>query len=114
MYDRDVVELALLALEEGMSQQEAAELCGASRGTVGYWARGRLPHGRRAPSARPPRRRARMAPPDAKEEPLNEAERAAYEAAMTENQLLRAVLDDLMLALPQNQPNAPLYPAGGA
>lgn len=95
MYDRDVVELALLALEEGMSQQEAAELCGASRGTVGYWARGRLPHGRRAPSARPPRRRARMAPPDAKEEPLNEAERAAYEAAMTENQLLRAVLDDL-------------------
>lgn len=27
-----------------MSQQEAAELCGASRGTVGYWARGRLPH----------------------------------------------------------------------
>ncbi|WP_455803861.1 hypothetical protein, partial [Adlercreutzia sp. CNCM I-6215] len=30
MYDRDVVELALLALEEGMSQQEAAELCGAS------------------------------------------------------------------------------------
>ncbi len=36
-----------------------------------------------------------MAPPDAKEEPLNEAERAAYEAAMTENQLLRAVLDDL-------------------
>ncbi len=124
MYDRDVVELALLALEEGMSQQEAAELCGASRGTVGYWARGRLPHGRRAPSARPPRRRARMAPPDAKEEPLNEAERAAYEAAMTENQLLRAVLDDLkgagshpgsmLLALPQNQPNAPLYPAGGA
>lgn len=72
MYDRDVVELALLALEEGMSQQEAAELCGASRGTVGYWARGRLPHGRRAPSARP------------------------------------------LLALPQNQPNAPLYPAGGA
>lgn len=55
MYDRDVVELALLALEEGMSQQEAAELCGASRGTVGY-----------------------------------------------------------LLALPQNQPNAPLYPAGGA
>lgn len=120
-----------------------------------------------------------MAPPDAKEEPLNEAERAAYEAAMTENQLLRAVLDDLkgagshpgsmsnrrkcelgerlraatglplreitaflrisssyeyrrarlgrpdkyaalrarvreLLALPQNQPNAPLYPAGGA
>ena len=32
MYDRDTIELALLALEEGMTQVEAAELCGASRG----------------------------------------------------------------------------------
>lgn len=97
MYDRDVVELALLALEEGMSHREAAELCGASSGAVGHWARGRLPHRRRAPSAGPPRRRARMAPPAGGEEEaaLNEEERAAYEAAMTENQLLRAVLDDL-------------------
>lgn len=30
MYDRETVELALLALEEGMTQKEAAELCGAS------------------------------------------------------------------------------------
>ena len=36
-----------------------------------------------------------MSAPDAKEGPLNEVERAAYEAAMTENMLLRAVLDDL-------------------
>ena len=35
-----------------------------------------------------------MSAPDAKEGPLNEVERAAYEAAMTENMLLRAVLDD--------------------
>lgn len=46
-------------------------------------------------AARLPRRPARVAPSDAKEEPLNEAERAAYEAAMNENMLLRAVLDDL-------------------
>ncbi len=33
-------------------------------------------------------------PPMRREGPLNEVERAAYEAAMTENMLLRAVLDD--------------------
>ena len=154
MYDRDTIELALLALEEGMSQGEAAELAGVARTTVGNWERGRLPHARSEKRAhrrtRPPQRAARMSAPDAKEGPLNEVERAAYEAAMTENMLLRAVLDDLkgagshpasmsnrrkcelgerlraatgrplreitafLLALPQNQPNAPLYPAGGA
>lgn len=31
MYDRDTIELALLALEEGMSQGEAAELAGVAR-----------------------------------------------------------------------------------
>lgn len=30
MYDRDTIELALLALEEGMSQGEAAELAGVA------------------------------------------------------------------------------------
>ena len=99
MYDRETVELALLALDEGMSQAEAAELCGAGRTAVGNWARGRLPHPRRGrrprSAARPPRRPGRMAPPDAEEEPLDEAERAACEAAMNENMLLRAVLDDL-------------------
>lgn len=47
MYDRETVELALLALEEGMTQKEAAELCGASRSAVKHWAAGR-------PAARPP------------------------------------------------------------
>ena len=156
MYDRDTVELALLALEEGMAEREAAELCGASLTSVRRWARQGPPTRPRGRAARPPRPPARMYPPDAKEGPLNEAERVAYEAAMTENMLLRAVLDDLkgegshpasmsnrrkcelgerlraatgrplreitaflrisrsLLALPQNQPNAPLYPAGGA
>lgn len=99
MYDRDTIELALLALEEGMSQGEAAELAGVARTTVGNWERGRLPHARSEKRAhrltRPPQRAARMSAPDAKEDPLNEVERAAYEAAMTENMLLRAVLDDL-------------------
>ena len=99
MYDPEVVELALLALGEGMGEEEAAELCGASRTSVRRWAAGRVPHarsqGRRGPSATPPRGRARMSPPDREEEPLDEAERAAFEAAMTENMLLRAVLDDL-------------------
>ena len=104
MYDRDTVELALLALEEGMAEREAAELCGASLTSVRRWARQGPPTRPRGRAARPPRPPARMYPPDAKEGPLNEAERAAYEAAMTENMLLRAVLDDLkgagLLALP--------------
>lgn len=53
MYDRETVELALYALEEGMSQAEAAELVGASRSAVSGWARGAVPHGR---AARPPKR----------------------------------------------------------
>ena len=94
MYDRETVELALLALEEGMTQKEAAELCGASRSAVKHWAAGRLPHDR--PAGRPGRRGARMVPARArKEAPVNGSERAAFEAAMTENMLLRAVLDDL-------------------
>lgn len=95
MYDRDTVELALLALEEGLAEREAAELCGASLTSVRRWARQGPPTRPRGRAARPPRPPARMYPPDAKEGPLNEAERAAYEAAMTENMLLRAVLDDL-------------------
>lgn len=43
MYDRDTIELALLALEEGMSQGEAAELAGVARTTVGNWERAGCP-----------------------------------------------------------------------
>lgn len=54
MYDRETVELALLALEEGMSQAEAAELCGVGRTAVGNWARGApaAPPARQAPALR--------------------------------------------------------------
>ena len=49
MYDRDVVELALWALEEGMTQAEAAAVAGVGRTSVGNWAAGRLPHDRGVP-----------------------------------------------------------------
>lgn len=94
MFDREDVELALEALALGWSARDAGELVGASRETVRRWALGRVPHGR---AARRPGRigggRTRR-----EEAPVNESERAAYEAAMTENMLLRAVLDDLKAA----------------
>ena len=91
MFDRDDVELALMALEEGWSTREAGALVGASGASVSLWSRGMVPHERRRRGAR-----GRVGPADEREEvPLDDAERAAYEAAMTENMLLRAVLDDL-------------------
>ena len=100
MHDEETVGLALLAIEDGMSIREAARFCGASRESVRLWAKGRLPHERRCPpgrsSAKPPRQPARMASPEHEEvSPVDDDERAAYEAAMLENQLLRAVLADL-------------------
>lgn len=99
MYDMETIELALLALEDGMSQREAAQFAGATRESVRRWAHGQIPHmraGKRAKStAKPPRCPARMSPPEKEVPPMNEDERAAYDAAMLENQLLRAVLADL-------------------
>lgn len=104
MHDRETVEMALYALSEGANYTEAAEFAGASRDAVRRWALAGPPHERRGrrgascaipPAAKAPRPPAPMSPPDAEEEPSDEAERAAYEAAMTENMLLRAVLDDL-------------------
>ena len=46
MYDRDMVDLALYALGEGMMRREVAELVGASRTAVASWAAGRLPQRR--------------------------------------------------------------------
>ena len=89
MYDRDDVELALMALEEGWTRAEAAELVGASRSAVGRWAAGRVPH-ERSPCARIARRAT-----GSEEAPMDDAEREAFGAAMTENMLLRAVLADL-------------------
>ena len=93
MFDRDDVELALGALAQGWSTRDAAELVGASRETVRRWALGRVPHGRAARRRRIGGGRTRR-----EEAPVDESERAAYEAAMTENMLLRAVLDDLKAA----------------
>ena len=88
MYDRDTVELALYAVEDGLSPREAAELAGCSAGAVRHWLAGRLPHERAGGCGIVSGRRREG-------EPVDESERAAYEAAMIENMLLRAVLDDL-------------------
>lgn len=48
MCDRETVELAPCAPGEGMTRREAAELCGVSRASVGFWAAGRVPHERGA------------------------------------------------------------------
>ena len=88
MHGSDAVELFLLGREEGMTIREAAELAGVPAGTGKRWASGRLPRGRARGATMVPRTRR-------EEAPVDDAERAAYEAAMTENQLLREVLDDL-------------------
>ena len=101
MFDPEDVELALLALEEGMTPREAGELVGAGRETVRRWASGRRPHPRSGPCRAkiPPKPKPKPRPAATRREgPVDDAERAAYEAAMTENMLLRAVLDDLKAA----------------
>ena len=89
MYDRDEVGRALAALGAGATAAEAAALVGAGERTVSRWAAGRVPHERLGS--------ARVRPTGTRTEggALDDAGRAAYEAAMTENMLLRAVLDDL-------------------
>ncbi len=101
MHGSDAVELFLLGREEGMTIREAAELAGVPAGTGKRWASGRLPRGRARGATMVPRTRR-------EEAPVNDAERAAYEAAMTENQLLRAVLDDLKAegCAPASMPDA--------
>lgn len=44
MYGRDDVELAPLAVEEGMSKRESTELVGCRETAVRNWLAGRLPH----------------------------------------------------------------------
>lgn len=85
VYDMAEVEFALRLLSEGLSMGRAAERTGFSKSSISRWANGRLPHERRRASTAGRPRRA----------PLDDTERAAYDAAMTENMLLRAVLDDL-------------------
>lgn len=95
MYSKEKVGLFLLALEDGMCCAEAARFAGVRARTAERWARGRLPHGF---TGRPAAPLARIVPepaPRRAETPLDRDERAAYDAAMEENVLLRAVLADL-------------------
>ena len=96
MYDRETVELALLALEEGMTQAEAAEFAGAKRSAVGYWARGALPHER---GKLPRKRRGGREGADMGKrglyDPPASGPLAGLDPAKIENLLLRAVLADL-------------------
>lgn len=92
MYSREDVELALEGLAEGMSVREVSEMVGCRGSTVRDWAAGRLP---RSCTGAPPRGRVAPLPGEGGEGAVTDDERAAYEAAMTENQLLRVVLDDL-------------------
>ena len=56
MYDTDVVKMALEALAAGMTEREAAEYAGVSKGAVHHWKCGMPPHPR---STRKPRRERR-------------------------------------------------------
>ena len=102
MHDRDTVGLALLALEEGMTQAEAAEVAGASATAVRRWASGRLP---RSYTGMPwgsgtmggdatDRKAERMADKGLYDPPAT-GPLAGLEPAQIENLLLRAVLADL-------------------
>lgn len=94
MYRREDVELALEGLAEGMSVREACEMVGCRGSAVRGWAAGRLP---RPCTGAPSPGRGRMAPlpGEGGEGAVTDGEGAAHEAAMTESQLLGAVLDDL-------------------
>ena len=87
MHDKETVEAFLAARARGLSVLEAAGEAEIAPGTAFDWDAGVLP--RSYP------RRARMAAAGTPEAPLDESERAAYDAAMEENILPGAVLDDL-------------------
>ena len=98
MHGRETVEAFLAARARGLSVLEAAREAGVAPGTAFGWDAGVLPRSYAGvPAKRPPRRvrMARMAAAIAREAPLDESERAAYDAAMEENVLPGAVLDDL-------------------
>ena len=100
MHDRETVELALMALEEGMTLAQAGEIAGVPLRTVGNWATGRLPRsytGRRGSAkmgGESDRKAVRMAAKGLYDPPAT-GPLAGLEPAQIENILLRAVLDDL-------------------
>lgn len=97
MHDRETVEAFLAARARGLSVLEAAGEAGVGCGTTFDWDAGILPHSYTGVPAKRPPRRARMARMAAgtPEAPLDEPERAAYDAAMEESVPPGAVLDDL-------------------
>jgi transposase InsO family protein len=111
MYDKDVVELALYALEIGHTQAEAAEIAGTSRRTVSTWKNGLVPHVRNVsrkrnvypdkmvPSQTDKDKGNPMPLPSDTEKRLYEPPKtgplAGLEPSQIENLLLRAVLADL-------------------
>lgn len=98
MYDRETVELALYALDEGMTPSEAAGLVGASRQAVCRWRDGFVPHERGAGSDRQ-REAARAAAtrrsPMGLYDPPASGPLSGLAPDQIENMLLRAVLADL-------------------
>ena len=97
VYCRDDVELALLAVEEGMSRREAAEMVGCGETALRGWLAGRLPHSC-LPSARiegKERREGASMCPRGVYDPPARGPLAGLEPAQIENILLRAVLADL-------------------
>lgn len=102
MYDRDVVDLALYALEEGRAVAEAARIAGAGATAVRRWRDGHLPHQRgegserqrAAASASAARRREAMGTYD----PPASGPLSGLTPDQIENMLLRAVLADLKAA----------------
>ena len=101
MYSREFIDEVLEGLAAGFSTREAAELFGVSHSAVSRWARGRIPHARRTDrltirASRLPELGTIVANRiSTVEVPVDATEREAFEAAMVENQLLRAVLADL-------------------
>ena len=102
MHSKETFDLYFLARKGGMGVREAAGLVGVPVGSRRHWEAGRVPRAYGWAAGDPANigaaRRARRARPTAPEVPLDESERAAYDAAMEENVLLKAVLDDLKAA----------------
>ena len=103
MYDRDTVELFLMALDEGMNVARAGREVGIPEDTARRWAAGGLPHchpggarasGRIAGSAKPSKRR-RPVPEASPYDPPKSGPLAGMTRDQIESLLLKAVLDDL-------------------
>ncbi len=102
MHGKETFDLYFLAREEGMSVREAAKLVGIPVTSCQNWEAGHIPRSYGWAAVGPANigtgRKARRARPKVPEVPLNESERAAFDAAMEESILLKAVLDDLKAA----------------